>query len=370
MAEDQNEPGVESANKPTPDNNVSKSLVNSEDEAEKKEFEEVDKAMDEIAKFVDQFNEKDSTKVEPKISDAKESPVEPVEDDLESNQSIKLVLEDSEESKDLRPDDRDEAEEKTKSDPEVEETITNNTNEDELKKSKPNDENVQKPDEIKTVTEDSAKAESKLDRKEDLKKIESLTEKEKPEDKPPLEKIIIKINKKSDNDVILESSIKNSKPVEKCSVSKTEKKENPLRLVAIIKKAQPKSKKDVPTEPEVGIVGPPAAASEVLSEAELAVEKPSLPTDETKPAAGVSDRVVQWVEKTAAKTNDPIPIEEEPQADIEEIHQTAPKECEVRKKRGRKRKVENDGTTGAEGPTVPRKAQKVVSNIIRRSIRW
>lgn len=369
MAEDQNEAGVDSSNKPAPTENIPpKQTVTSEDEAEKKEFEEMDKAMDEIAKFVDQFNEKDEqkTKVEPKVVDSKESPVE---DDPESNQSIRLILEDSEESKDLKIDEKEQDEEKDEEKPacdEKEETTAIVSKKDDEKSETNVDDKL---DESK-ADENSSTDLDKPDDSEKENTVESPRQEEKKVEKenPPLEKIIIKINKKSNDDkIVLESSFKLSEPIAEKTVESNSEKEIPLTKITVIEKEPTKSQKEILTEPEVGIVGPPAAASEVLSEAELVTEKSSLPTDETKPAAVVSDRVVQWVENTMAKVDDPVPdqIGEEDRDKNEKIDISDDK-----KTRGRKRKQENDGTTAIEGSPVPRKAQKVVSNIIRRSIRW
>ncbi|KAK9307784.1 hypothetical protein QLX08_002018 [Tetragonisca angustula] len=99
---------------------------------------------------------------------------------------------------------------------------------------------------------------------------------------------------------------------------------------------------------EVGIVGPPTTVSELINEEELGTES-TLSTDQK-----VQDHVAEWVHNSA-KTKELVANEEEtPQQEKKN----------VREKRTRKKRS-NDVLAL---PT--RKSQRIVSNIIKKSIKW
>ncbi|KOX79982.1 hypothetical protein WN51_06394 [Melipona quadrifasciata] len=98
---------------------------------------------------------------------------------------------------------------------------------------------------------------------------------------------------------------------------------------------------------EVGIVGPPTTVSELINEEELGAES-TLSTDQK-----VQDHVAEWVHNST-KTKELVANEEE----------TPRQKKNVREKRTRKKRS-NDVLAL---PT--RKSQRIVSNIIKKSIKW
>ncbi|KAK1119484.1 hypothetical protein K0M31_013311 [Melipona bicolor] len=97
---------------------------------------------------------------------------------------------------------------------------------------------------------------------------------------------------------------------------------------------------------EVGIVGPPTTVSELINEEELGAES-TLSTDQK-----VQDHVAEWVHNST-KTKELVANEEETR-----------QKKNVREKKTRKKRS-NDVLTL---PT--RKSQRIVSNIIKKSIKW
>lgn len=102
---------------------------------------------------------------------------------------------------------------------------------------------------------------------------------------------------------------------------------------------------------EVGIVGPPTTVSELINEEELKAES-ALSTDQK-----VQDHVAEWVQNSA-KAEELAAEEETPVNDGQHEKEI------VREKRARKKK-NNDALAL---PT--RKSQRIVSNIIKKSIKW
>lgn len=103
---------------------------------------------------------------------------------------------------------------------------------------------------------------------------------------------------------------------------------------------------------EVGIVGPPTTVSELISEEELR-EESALPTEQK-----LQDHVAEWVQNSA-KAEELIEVEEE-----SSVPDVQPEKKNIREKRTRKKKT-NDVLAL---PT--RKSQRIISNIIKRSIKW
>lgn len=103
---------------------------------------------------------------------------------------------------------------------------------------------------------------------------------------------------------------------------------------------------------EVGIVGPPTAVSDLISEEELHGE-----SAEEK----VQDHVTEWVEKSVA--TEALIAEE-----IEEEENEVPSNCRRRRRNLRDRR--NRKKESEDVPVVStRKSQRIVSNIIKRSIK-
>ncbi|KZC10685.1 hypothetical protein WN55_00437 [Dufourea novaeangliae] len=104
---------------------------------------------------------------------------------------------------------------------------------------------------------------------------------------------------------------------------------------------------------EVGIVGPPTTVSELIHEEELRAES-SLSTDPK-----VKDHVAEWVQNSAK--GEELITEEEEETPVQHIQE---ENKNVREKRTRKKK--NNDVLAL--PT--RKSQRIVSNIIKKSIKW
>ncbi|XP_029032914.1 uncharacterized protein LOC114871324 isoform X4 [Osmia bicornis bicornis] len=102
---------------------------------------------------------------------------------------------------------------------------------------------------------------------------------------------------------------------------------------------------------EVGIVGPPTTVSELISEEELR-EESALPAEQK-----LQDHVAEWVQNSA-KAEELIEVEEE-----SSVPDVQPEKKNIRVKRTRKKKT-NDVLAL---PT--RKSQRIISNIIKRSIK-
>lgn len=377
----------------------------------------------------------ESRKLEEQQSKQSEKLLEPVketheDDDLESSQSLNLVLEDPEENEEQRLAAVDkgietkepELAEKTAADvdagsskvddKEVEEEEERKLlleDEDEEKTEEEvkvlKNETEKKEEEVEKLPEDTKldagtivkEPETKKDDQLETKKDDAVEEETEPKKLPEVETKPEKIEPKAeeskvDADVaeIKEEPVKESSS----SPSPEKKKKN---------KKQPEATASLAVESEVGIVGPPTAACDLLSDAELVAEKSSLPTDETKTGGGggggggaqVSERVVRWVENTAAKADDPSAVlaqpegedaeeeeEEEMDGDDDDNDEQEDEEEEeldgeegsssggggTGRTRGRKRRASN-GTNGSPSP-ANRKSRKVVGSIIRRSIRW
>lgn len=103
---------------------------------------------------------------------------------------------------------------------------------------------------------------------------------------------------------------------------------------------------------EVGIVGPPTTVSELINEEELRAES-ALSTDQK-----VEVHVAEWVQNSA-KAEELIGDEEETP-----INDAQPEKKNVKEKRTRKKKS-NDVLN-----LPSRKSQRIVSNIIKKSIKW
>lgn len=103
---------------------------------------------------------------------------------------------------------------------------------------------------------------------------------------------------------------------------------------------------------EVGIVGPPTTVSELISEEELRAES-ALSTDQK-----VEVHVAEWVQNSA-KAEELIGDEEETP-----INDAQQEKKNVKEKRTRKKKS-NDVLN-----LPSRKSQRIVSNIIKKSIKW
>ena len=130
----------------------------------------------------------------------------------------------------------------------------------------------------------------------------------------------------------------------------------------------------------VGIVGQPTVASELLADEELvSEEKSALPSDDSR----VPERVARWVEKTACNVDCRGAVGGQsprrgvggadsvgaagaggPPVGDDDDDQDGDGNDAVG---GRKKRRHSSGTSGSSGS---RKSQKVVSSIIRRSIRW
>lgn len=125
-----------------------------------------------------------------------------------------------------------------------------------------------------------------------------------------------------------------------------------LKKEAIEKKTSVK----IDEELEVGIVGPPTAVSDLINEEELHGES-ALSAEEK-----VQDHVAEWVQKSVA-------TEVLITGEIEEEENEIPSNCRRRRRNlrdRRSRKRENEDL-----PSVStRKSQRIVSNIIKRSIKW
>lgn len=103
---------------------------------------------------------------------------------------------------------------------------------------------------------------------------------------------------------------------------------------------------------EVGIVGPPTTVSELINEEELRAES-ALSTDQK-----VEVHVAEWVQNSA-KAEELVGDEEETP-----INDAQPEKKNVKEKRTRKKKSN-------EVLNLPsRKSQRIVSNIIKKSIKW
>lgn len=106
---------------------------------------------------------------------------------------------------------------------------------------------------------------------------------------------------------------------------------------------------------EVGIVGPPTAVSDLINEEELHGES-ALSAEEK-----VQDHVAEWVEKSVA-TESLITTE------IEEEENEVPSDCHRRRRNLRTRR--NRKKESEDMPVIStRKSQRIVSNIIKRSIK-
>lgn len=103
---------------------------------------------------------------------------------------------------------------------------------------------------------------------------------------------------------------------------------------------------------EVGIVGPPTTVSELINEEELRAES-ALSTDQK-----VEVHVAEWVQNSA-KAEELVGEEEETP-----INDAQPEKKNVKEKRTRKKKS-NDVLN-----LPSRKSQRIVSNIIKKSIKW
>lgn len=103
---------------------------------------------------------------------------------------------------------------------------------------------------------------------------------------------------------------------------------------------------------EVGIVGPPTTVSELINEEELRAES-ALSTDQK-----VEVHVAEWVQNSA-KAEELVGDEEETP-----INDAQPEKKNVTEKRTRKKKS-NDVLN-----LPSRKSQRIVSNIIKKSIKW
>jgi len=99
---------------------------------------------------------------------------------------------------------------------------------------------------------------------------------------------------------------------------------------------------------ELGIVGPPTAVSELINEEELGGDS-ALSADQ-------KEHIVEWVENS-------VKVKEEENNHAERSKMEYVKNNEVEKRI--KRKKINDAP-----PISPRKSQKLVSNIIKKSIKW
>ncbi|XP_031850352.1 uncharacterized protein LOC116435183 isoform X1 [Nomia melanderi] len=102
---------------------------------------------------------------------------------------------------------------------------------------------------------------------------------------------------------------------------------------------------------EVGIVGPPTTVSELIHEEELRAES-ALSTD-----SKVQDHVAEWVQNSSK--GEELTVEDEEETSVQHIQE----EKKVREKRTRKKK--NNDILAL--PT--RKSQRIVSNIIKKSIK-
>ncbi|XP_031781208.1 midasin isoform X2 [Nasonia vitripennis] len=343
------------------------------------------------------------TEEQPKQPEKPAEPVEPVketheDDDLESSQSLNLVLEDPEESEEQKP-----AADKA-SDPEEPELAGKPADAD------AGSSKVDDAEESKLLACEAEKTEKtdKTDKtevqvlKSESQEAEKLAEDAKlGEDdvafaagEPETKRDDARANKESavetearEPEVATEGEDKKEAEGGKSGVEPEQEKAD--GDVAEIEAEDAKIKEALATaaESEVGIVGPPTAACDLLSDAELVAEKPSLPTGAAGAAgAQVSERVVRWVENTAAKADDPAVAaaaaaagaqpegdaegetdgddDNEEQEDEEELD--GDEDCSgARRTRGRKRRPSN----GTIGPPANRKSQKVVGSIIRRSIR-
>lgn len=108
-------------------------------------------------------------------------------------------------------------------------------------------------------------------------------------------------------------------------------------------------------KPEVGIVGPPTAVSELIKE-EL-IKDEGIFTRSGGDSSDQKDHVAEWVEKSAKEDTSTNADDEDIIAD-EQKHRTNGSEI------GTKRKNEDAMSIS------PRKSQKIVSNIIKKSIKW
>ncbi|EFN84053.1 hypothetical protein EAI_06840, partial [Harpegnathos saltator] len=99
---------------------------------------------------------------------------------------------------------------------------------------------------------------------------------------------------------------------------------------------------------EVGIVGPPTAVSELINEEELGGGD----------SADQKDHIAEWVEKSA-KADTATPANAEDDVAVEE-----------RKQRTNGSEVETKWKNEEAVSISSRKSQKIVSNIIKKSIKW
>lgn len=102
-------------------------------------------------------------------------------------------------------------------------------------------------------------------------------------------------------------------------------------------------------KPEVGIVGPPTAVSELINEEELGGSD----------SADQKDHVAEWVEKSA-KEDTPTPANAEDENNV----------AEKRKQRSNGSEVAAKWKNEDAMSILSRKSQKIVSNIIKKSIKW
>ncbi|XP_066595696.1 caldesmon-like isoform X2 [Prorops nasuta] len=230
------------------------------------------------------------------------------------------------------------------------------------------------------VIEDSCNQEKKLEEVEDIinKTVENAHCKVK-EEKLKVSELKgeeAKHKTKDVNKTLIEKEDKDDKKEEvrkeKKKVKKREEKKDDIKAVrekGQKKRVEEQEEKETETKKEVdevqevignaadqselGIVGPPTAVSDLISDAELQTES-VLPTEEK-----VQDHVAEWVENTVKQES--LKLTEEEVEEIEQRQEIG--KNGLKEKRSRRRKM-------SESVSLPsRKSQRIISNIIKRSIR-
>lgn len=125
---------------------------------------------------------------------------------------------------------------------------------------------------------------------------------------------------------------------------------------------------------QLGIVGPPTAVSELINEEELRCAESVLLTEGGGGAEGsVQDHVAEWVQNSA---NNKLDEEELLALDDEENEPDNPREKinptvgNSRRDKNTENCKNNDNNEKNIEQTTTRKSKRVVSNIIKRSIKW